>query len=135
MTQDHINLDRIIGIRVHDERGAAYKWLPTKQKTTFFNLFKLNKWHSEGFYEYGRYEEGWYGDYMDAPAYSAQELIQKDYLIRGKDVFYKPYVNVYLQDDLEISKKFNTLQEAQEWVEQVKLKCKNEFEIINYENN
>jgi hypothetical protein len=136
MRIDHINLDRIIGIRVYEEQGAAYRWLPAKQKTTFFGLIKLNKWYSEGFYMYGCYEQ----DYdilgsWETNAYTAQELIQSGYLVRDKVVYYKPYVNVYLQDNIEISKKFNSLQEAQEWVEQLKSKCTNEFEIINYENN
>lgn len=132
--QDHINVDRIIGIRIYDERGAAYKWLPAKQKTTFFGLIKLNKWYSEGFYAYGCYEEGYGDSSWDSSAYTESELIQRDYLVRGKDVFHKPYVIVYLQDDISISKKFNTLHEAQSWVEQLKSKCKNQFEIINYES-
>ena len=136
MRIDHINLDRIIGIRVYEEQGAAYRWLPAKQKTTFFGLIKLNKWYSEGFYEYGCYITGYGDSYWDADAYTAQELIlTNNFLVRDKVVYHKPYVNVYLQDDIQISKKFNSLQEAQEWVEQLKSKCKNKFEIINYEHN
>lgn len=134
--QDHINLDRIIGIRIYDERGASYKWLPAKQKTTFFGLIKLNSWYSEGFYDGGCYEQEYYSTgRWDVYAYTAQELIENDYLVRGKMVYCKSYVNVYLLDDIKISKKFNSLREAQEWVEQLKAKCKDEFEIINYEHN
>ncbi len=43
MMIDHINLDRIIGIRVYEEQGAAYRWLPAKQKTTFFGNAKPDK--------------------------------------------------------------------------------------------
>jgi hypothetical protein len=85
---------------------------------------------------YGCYEEVYdLAGSWEASAYTAQELIQSGYLVRDKVVYYKPYVNVYLQDDIQISKKFNSLQEAQEWVEQLKSKCTNEFEIINYEHN
>ena len=136
MRQDHINLDRIIGIRIHNERKASYSWLPAKQKTTFFGLIKLNKWYSEGFYDGECYEQEYYGTgSWDAYAYTAQELVKMDYLIKGKDVFYKPFVRVYLQDDIEITKNFNSLKEAQEWVDQLKAKCKNKFEVINYEHN
>ena len=136
MKQDHINLDRIIGIRIYGERKASYSWLPAKQKTTFFGLIKLNKWHSEGFYDGGCYEQEYYGTgSWDAYAYSEQNLIEMDYLVRGKIVYCKSSVNVYLQDDIEITKRFNSLKEAQGWVDQLKSKCKHEFEIINYEHN
>jgi len=134
MIVDHINVNRIVGIRIHDKTTTIYKWLPAKQKTTFFGLIKLNKWYPEGFYEYGWYIEN-YSGIGGGYAFTADQLSQRGYLIQDKDVFQKPYVKIYLQSDCTISKQFNSLQEAQVWVDQLKSKCKSEFEIITYEDN
>lgn len=115
------NVDQIIGFEIHDARLSHFKWLPKMQKTFFFRLIKRNSWYSEGFYENGCREQCYESGCWEANAYTRKELEDLDYLVNSQnEVFCKPYVQVWLGPKMSTTKKFNTLDDAKNWVELLK---------------
>lgn len=128
---EHFDISRIIGIEVFDKRRTSYRWLPEKQKTAFFGLIKRNSWHSAGFYSNGCYEECYESGCWDAHPETADSLIGQGYLVdHDETVWHKPFATVFLEADCKVTKKFNTLDEVNEWVEFLKTKSGKTFEIV-----
>lgn len=134
-TEEHFDVDRIIGIKVVDKRESSYAWLPKKQKTFFFGLIKRDSWYSEGFYSSGHYQECYESGCYDASTYTKEDVLDKGYLVDENNVvWHKSYATVYLEDDHTVTKYFNTFSEAIEWCEMVKSTSGKTFEIARYEN-
>ena len=138
MIQEQFDVNRIIGIKISDKRKTSHRWLPKKQKTTFFGLVKRNAWHSEGFYFNGHYQECYESGCWDACPSTAESLRDYGYLVEWdssrsfeQSVYHRPYVTIYLESEYQVNKPFNTLSEAQEWVEQLKSTSGKTFEIVN----
>lgn len=133
--EEHFDVNRIIGIKVVDKRESSYKWLPRKQKTFFFGLYKRDSWHSEGFYENGSYYEGYMGESWDTISHTKEELIEYGFIVDENNVVWsKPYATVYLEHECKVNKYFNTFDETIEWCEMVKSTSGKTFEFIRYEN-
>lgn len=132
MKIDHFDVDRIIGITMYGKRPTSHKWLPAKQKTTFFGLIKRNAWHSEGFYSNGCYEECYESGCWDATPSTAESLRDYGYLVEGDGVYYKPSVTVFLESKCQVSKTFETAEEARSWVDALKATSGKTFEIVEY---
>lgn len=132
--EDHFDVNRIIGIKVVDKKKTSYSWLPKKQKTFFFGLIKRDSWFSEGFYYSGYYEECYESGCYEASTYTKEQLLDKELLIdENNDVWNKPHVTVYLEEDSSIERKFNTFEDAIEWCEEIKKTSGKTFEIVRYE--
>jgi len=138
MIQEQFDIDRIIGVKIVDKRKTGHKWLPKKQKTAFFGLIKRNAWHSEGFYSNGHYQECYESGCWDACPSSAESLRSCGYLVEWdgpnhteQTVYSKPYVKVYLESDYQTTRNFETIEEAQAWVEELKATSGKTFEIVN----
>ena len=131
--QEQFDINRIIGIRIVDKQVTSHRFLPKKQKTTFFGLIKLNSWHSEGFYSNGHYEECYECGCWDGYSYTAQQLREGGYLVDTyhDKVYNKPYVTVYLESDYQTTRKFDTIEQAKEWVDELKATSGKTFEIVN----
>jgi hypothetical protein len=132
--EKHFDVDRIVSIQVIEIRESSYQWLPRKQKTWFFGLFKRNSWHSEGYYSNGCYYEWSEGSCYDAYANSAKELIDRDYLVDEltKTVYNKSRVTVYLEHEYAVTKDFDSNTEAYNWVSELREKSKKNFEVVTY---
>jgi hypothetical protein len=132
MKIENFDINRIIGITVYGERKSSHEWLPRKQKKWFFGLFSRG-WHSEGFYSHGCYQECYESGCWDATPSTAEWLNEYGYLVKADNtVWYRPYATVYLESDYQVSKKFNTLEEALEWVEDLKATSNKTFEIVKH---
>lgn len=130
MKIEHFDVNRIIGIEAFDRTRASYEWLPKKQKTWIFGI-KRNAWHDEGWYSHGCYYDGYMEDSWDATPYTKKELIDRGYLVdEDGQVWNRPYVKVYLEADCNVSQNFNTLEEASEWVDQLKATSGKTFETV-----
>lgn len=132
--EEHFDVSSIIGIEITDKRETSYRWLPKKQKTFFFGMWKRDAWHSEGFYDYGYYYEGYMGDSWDATPYTKEDLIMNGYIVDENNVVWrKPYATVYLRNKYEVTTYFNTFEDSIEWCENLKLKSGKKFEIVRHE--
>jgi hypothetical protein len=134
--EQHFDVSRIIGIKIVDKRETSHRWLPRKQKTSFFGLIKRNAYHSEGYYTNGCYQECYESGCWEAAAYTKDELIEQGYLvefsINHKGVYHRPYVTVYLEQEHQVTKNFATLDEATQWAEELKATSGKTFEIVKY---
>lgn len=127
---EHFDVNRIIGIEVFDQRSAPFAWLPRKQKTWIFGI-KRKAWHDEGFYQDGCYYEGYMGDSWEANAYTKEELMSRGYLVDSDNrVWHPPHATVYLESDCKVTKRFNTISETNEWVDELKKTSGKTFEIV-----
>lgn len=131
MTQEQFDINRIISVKVIDKRKTSHRWLPKKQKTTFFGLIKRNAWNSEGFYSNGHYQECYESGCWDACPSSVESLIDSGYIVDRQTVYSKPYVTIYLESKYETTRVFETIEEAQTWVEELKATSGKTFEIVN----
>lgn len=122
--------DRIIGIEIYPRRETSYKWLPEKQKTWFFGLFKRNSWYSEGFYPRGCYQECYESGCWDVTPSSQESLIESGYQIEDRKVWNKPHVRVFLESKYQVNQVFETIAEAEEWVDTLVKASGKTFEII-----
>ena len=130
--EQHFDISRIIGIELTGIRETHHRWLPRKQKTFFFGLFKRNSWHSEGYYDHGCYEEGYGGDFWDAREYTAEELRGRGYIVdeSTSTVYHKAHVTVFLEGECKVSSSFDSETEASSWVSDLRKRSGKEFEII-----
>lgn len=127
----HFDIDRIVYMVIHDKFPTSFTWLPRKQKTVFFGLFETKNYYEEGFYRYGMYQEGFMEYTMDATPYSREDLEKCDYIVDDDlTVWNKPYVTIYLTHDRSISHKFNTIEELENWVNQIITKTDKKFEVL-----
>ena len=130
MKIESFNVDRVIGITIIDKRKSHYKWLPKKQKT--FLVFKLNKYHEEGYYSHGCYKEGYMDDSWDNTPVSEKDLIAYGYLVDSntKTVYHRPVITIYLQDDCTITVSYDTLEEAIKYSESIQSESTRKFITI-----
>lgn len=126
------DIERVIGLSVVERSKTSYGWLPRKQKTLLFGLIKLNKYYPEGYYSSGCYEQCYESGCYEADSYSADELRKYGYIVNDieKKVYNKPYVKVYLESEYNVTAKFETESEAEQWAQELKLKTGKNFEII-----
>jgi len=129
----HFDVSRIVGIEIFDKSPAHYKWLPRKQKTTFFGLIKLDKYHEEGFYMYGSYKNGSFDCEWDQTPTTREDLIKSGYLIdNDTNVWNRPKVTVHLEHKQHAYQSFVTYEEACDWVDHLKSLNGKQFEIIKH---
>jgi hypothetical protein len=126
--QEHFDVNEIIGIKLFPERAARFKWVEaTPEKRTFFGLIKTKSEEPAGFLDTGAF---------DSVIYTKEDLIGYGYKIYddrvNNIVCEKPYATVYLSHDLTTTKKFETDQEALEWIEEIKTKSGKTFEIVTF---
>ena len=120
------DVNAIIGIRIVDRRPGGYEWLPSKESRRFFGILRPTV-YPEGFYQGGQYE-----NWMSSKAYTKEELEGYDYIVdNDNSVWRRPYATVYLAHDYQVTKYFQTLNEANEWVEELKDTSGKTFEIVN----
>jgi hypothetical protein len=132
--EQHFDVSRIIGIKIIDKRLSSYKWLPEKQKTTFFGLIKRNSYHSEGYYSNGHYQECYESGCWDACPSSRVDVLRSGYLIDSDNVvWHRPYATVYLESDRQVDKNFTTFEEAMQWADELKMTSGKTFEIVKYD--
>jgi hypothetical protein len=128
---EHFNVDRIIKIVVVDKQKDSYAWLPKKQKTWFFGLFKRKSWYSEGFYPSGCYDECYECGCWEANASTKESLIKYGYIVDSQNIVWrKPYVTLYLESSYSVTQKFDTIEQANEWVDELKSLGVKTFEIV-----
>jgi hypothetical protein len=129
--EQHFDVSRIVGIEIMPLRESHYKWLPTKQKTFLWGIFKLNRWHPEGFYSYGNYTECYESGCFDAHQYTAEELRKHNYIVEEitNTVYEKPRVVIFLEHGYKIHSTFDSDSEASEWVSNMRIVSGKEFEI------
>lgn len=132
--EQYFDIDRIVKITLYDKIKSSYKWLPEKQKTWFFGLFKRNQWYSSGFYSNGCYQECYESGCWDATPSNPADLLNSGYLIEDKVVYHKPSVSIQLTDKCEINKRFNNYQDAKQWVSKLMTKSQKSFEVIDANN-
>lgn len=127
----HFDVSRIVGIEIFDKSPAHYKWLPRKQKTTFFGLIKLNEYYEEGFYMYGSYKTGNFDYEWDQTSSTREDLIKSNYLIDSDNtVWNRPKVTVHLEHKQGAYQSFETYDQAWSWVNNLKSLNGKQFEII-----
>jgi hypothetical protein len=127
----HFDVNSIIKIEIHDRTESSYEWLPARQRTWFFGLFKKNSWQSEGWYPRGCYEEGYMGDYWEVKPSSKERLLENGYQVDpDKTVWNRPRIDIYLKGGHSIRKKFETFEDAKEYVEDIKEWSDIKFYII-----
>lgn len=129
--ETQFSVKRIIGITIRDKYESHYKWLPKKQKTFFFGLFKRNSWHQEGFYSYGSYTECYESGCWDSRPVNEEELRESGLIVdENKIVWRKPLVTVHLESKKEVNRYFDTIIGAKRWAEILRNKNGEHFEII-----
>ena len=125
------DIARIIVARIVDSRLSSHRWLPKKQKTCFFGLIKRNAWHSEGFYSNGCYQECYESGCWDAYPSTRDQLEKDGYLVDDlNQVWVKPYVTLYLENDRSVSRYFEDYSSAVAWVDALKAASGKTFETI-----
>ena len=122
MKELNFDVNSIIKIEIHDRTESSYEWLPAKQRTWFFGLLKRNSWQDEGWYPYGCYEGGsMTGDSWEATPSTKERLLEYGYQIDSdKTVWDRPHIDIHLKGGHSIRKKFETFEDAKEYVEDIK---------------
>jgi hypothetical protein len=118
----HFDVNSIIKIVIHDRKRSSYGWLPERQRTWFFGLIKRNKFQEAGYYPYKCYWEGsMTGDSWEASPSTRERLIEYGYQVEPDGIVWeKPYISISLKGDHSITKKFETFEDAKEYVEDIK---------------
>ena len=109
MEQNHYNLKKLVRIEVKDFRELRN---PTyKEKTTFLGVTI----QSEGWYGYLNKVEQPIEEHLKQCGYDLDKLV-----IKEKEVLEKPYVLLHFQDKHRRIQHFETLQDAQDFAENIK---------------
>jgi hypothetical protein len=125
------DINRISTIRIYDRVKENYEWLPRKQKTYLFGLIKRNSWFKEGYYRGGNYVSSYMGYAFEEKPISRERMIEYGHQIdEDGTVWNKPIVHVYLISKETISRRFETLRDAQEWADELKKINGGNFEIV-----
>lgn len=124
----HFDVNSIIGIKFVGERKTTISWYDERKHKRFFGLFK--DWvQPAGFYDNSEWE---------AVPYTKAELVDWGYKVYDTDerindrVVHKSRVIVYLGHDLEVSKEFETVDEANEWIDLLVSTSGKTFEVVKY---
>ena len=129
MIQETFDVNEIIGIKLIEEREADnYVWVDNvPEKRIFLGLIKTRSATPEGFLDLGSWSYS---------IYTPEELVgygYKVYLYEDKSkncVNRKPHVKIYLSHELTVDGVFETEQEAQAWIEKLKLTSGKTFETV-----
>ena len=135
----HINNDAITFISViKNKLNTDYFWLESqtlyclgifKFEKSFFGLlngFKVV--YQEGFYSYEW--DGEIGWTLNRTCISADDITKKGFIVDGKIVYDKPYIIINLLDKKNITKTFETEEELNSWVDNLKSESNKQFTII-----
>ena len=130
--EEHFNVESIEYIKLYPSGlDDSYLWFDEEIKhiKKFFGLIKRTE----------VYPAGWYKVYC----YSDRQILSdsKDkltsphinYYVNGINLYKKPRIVITLKSGHEIYNRFDTDEESMNYVEELKKKCKNKFEIIRYE--
>jgi hypothetical protein len=128
--QEHFDVNEIIRIKFFPEHDSRFEWVEaTQEKRVFFGLIKTRSATPAGFLDKGSF---------DGTIYSEGDLIDYGYKVYTTDerinnrVTEKPYVRVYLSHELETHKKFETDEQALEWINELKATSGKTFEIVTF---
>lgn len=126
--QIHFDVDQIIKIIFWGERPAYFYYYESKPIKNWYGG-KTGEFTKEGWKEFPDY----IGDYC--PLYSAEELIEKGYIVYPdkKLVMKRPLVEVYLTHDQDVSQTFLKEADAQLWIDDLKAMTgrSGSFEVIH----
>jgi len=127
----HFNVNSIIKIEIYGRKRTSHKWLPPRQRSWLFGLIKRNSWQSEGFYYHGSYYECYESGCFEATPSSEEYLIKYGYQIdEDKTVWNRPYISIYLKDNNKAQKAFETIEDAKEYVEDIKEQSEVKFYVV-----
>ena len=120
-------------------RNDTYKWrevetLPKyKRFLLFFEVKDGFRASPAGFYEERTHYYDFDGDRKYYLHISEEYLIRNGYLIKGKEVWNRAYVEVSLGYKSSIGRSFDTDQEAKDWIVKLKEMSGKDFETVIYE--
>ena len=128
----HFNVEAIEYIKLYPSKlDEDYLWFDEEIKyiKKFFGLIKLTKVYPAGWYEVYRYLD------REILVESKDKLTSPhiNYYVNGVNLYRKPSIEITLRNGHRFSYKFDTDEESINYVEELKKKCKNKFEIIRYE--
>lgn len=128
----HFNVEAIEYIKLYPSKlDEDYLWFDEEIKyiKKFFGLIKLTKVYPAGWYEVYRYND------REILIESKDKLTSPhiNYFVNGVNLYKKPSIEITLRNGHRFSYRFDTDEESINYVEELKKKCKNKFEIIRYE--
>ena len=129
MIKESFDINEIIGIKLTEEtESMSYEWVDAvPEKRIFFGLIKTKSATPAGFLDLCSWKDA---------IYSAEELEAYGYKVYTTDerissrVCRKPHVKIYLSHELTVEKVFETNQEAQAWIEELKSTSGKTFETV-----
>jgi hypothetical protein len=130
--EQHFNVESIEYIKLYPSRlDDSYLWFDEEIKyiKKFFGLIKRTE----------VCPSGWYKVYCDGSkailSYSKDKLTSPhvNYIVNGNNLYGKARIVITLRSGNEVYNKFDTDEECINYVEELKKKCKNKFEIIRDE--
>ena len=128
----HFNVEAIEYIKLYPSKlDNDYLWFDeeTKQIKKFFGFIKLTKVYPAGWYELFMYHD------REILSDSKDKLTSPhiNYFVKGVNLYRKPQIEITLRNRHNLNYKFETDEESINYVDELKKKCKNKFEIIRYE--
>ena len=130
--ETHFNVESIEYIKLYPSKlDDSYLWFDEEIKyiKKFFGLIKRTEILPAGWYEiYCR-------DDIALLSGSKDKLTSPDvnYVVNGNHLYCKAQIIISLKSGNTVYHKFDTDEESMNYVEELKKKCKNKFEIIRYE--
>jgi hypothetical protein len=129
MIKESFDINEIIGIKLTEEKvNGNHEWVDAvPEKRIFFGMIKTRSATPEGFLDLCSWEDA---------IYTPEELVGYGYKVhlyedKSKNcVTKKPHVKIYLSHDLTVDKVFETNQEAQAWIEELKSASGKTFETV-----
>ena len=129
MIKETFDVNQIIGIKLTEERESdSYEWVnAVPEKRIFFGMIEIKPATPAGFLDLS----SWRGS-----IYTAEEMIGYGYKVYSTEerinsrICHKPRVRVYLSHELTVDKVFETNQEAQTWIDELKLTSGKTFETV-----
>lgn len=130
--QVHFNVEAIEYIKLYPSKlDNDYLWFDeeTKQIKKFFGLIKLTKVYPAGWYKLFMYHD------REILSDSKDKLTSPhiNHFVKGVNLYKKPSIEITLRNGHRFSYRFDTDEESINYVDELKKKCKNKFEIIRYE--
>lgn len=132
----HFNIEDITSIIFEpSELSETIKWLDEEiiETKKFFGLIKKSNLRVSGWYELCNYL------YSDSKWLLWVKTKDKTlppserYFVKDGIIYLKPIIRIQLKNGDKISHRFNSDVEAKSYINELKNKCKNKFEVINYE--
>lgn len=121
MHELHFNVKKVIIISLKGEyKTDDYVWEERTRIKRFLGKFRTPKYKEAGWYPRGCTSS-------EAP-YTEKELNEKNYLIRGKELWMKTRVYVCLEGKNSFARYFDTLSDASTWINTISLH--GTFEVV-----